>query len=309
MPPGHGKLEANPARLVRLAARAQHEIERGAGCLRAHIDGPQIGLRIEAISDATAIRNARGQRLHFGMVGAQHGEAIERQVLDKRVEAFAQRFHRAVVIHVLGIDVGHDRDRRAQLGERAVALVRLHHHPLTLPEFGVRGIGVDDAAVDHGGVEADAVQQRRHHGCRRRLAVRARNGDGPFQADELRQHVRPAHHGNGARPRRIHFRVAALDRGRDHQRTNAFDILGLVPNHDLGAALGQAIRVRARLHVRAGNLIAKVDHHLGDARHANAANAHKMDRTDVERDCSAHALNERTSKLRSSPGRDRPANA
>ena len=41
--------------------------------------------------------------------------------------------------------------------------------------------------------------------------------------------------------RRVHFRVAALDGGGDHQRADAFDILGLVADHDLGAALGEPI--------------------------------------------------------------------
>ena len=297
----HRQLQADPARLIRLAARTQYEIEHRSASFRLHVHGPQVRLWIEAIGNSAPIRDARGQRLHFGMVGAQHREAIERQVLDEGVETLPQRFHRAVVIHVFGIDVGDDADGRAQLGEGAVALIGLHHHPLALPEFRVRGIGVDDAAIDHCGVEAHAVEQRRHHRCRRRLAMRTGDRDRPFQPDQLGQHVGPAHHRNGPRPRRIDFRIAALDRGRDHQRADAFDVLGLVADHDLGAALGQPIRVRARLHIGAGNLIAKVDHHLGDARHADAANADKMHRADVEGDCSTHLVSEPAAGPGSSP--------
>ncbi len=103
-----------------------------------------------------------------------------------------------------------------------------------------------------------------------------------FRPDQLGQHVRPAHDRNGPRPRRIHFRVAALDGGRDHQRAGAFDVLGLVADHDLRAALGEPVGVGAGLHVRTGDLIAEVQHHFSDARHADAANTHEMNRADVK---------------------------
>ena len=71
------------------------------------------------------------------MIRAQNSEAIERQVLDKRIESLPQSLHRTVVVHVLGIDIGDDSHSRAQLGERAVALIGLHHHPLALAQLGV----------------------------------------------------------------------------------------------------------------------------------------------------------------------------
>ena len=186
------------------------------------------------------------------------------------------------MVHVLGIDVGDDADGRSQLGEGAVGFIRLDHHPFALPQLGVGGIGVDDAAIDDGGIEADAIEQRRHHRRRRRLAVRTRDGDGPFETDQLGQHVRAAHDRNGPRPRRIDFRVAALDGGGDDESADAFDVLGLVADHDLRSALGEPLRVGVVLDVRPRDLVAEVQHHFRDARHADAANAHEVNRADVE---------------------------
>jgi hypothetical protein len=45
---------------------------------------------------------------------------------------------------------------------------------------------------------------------------------------------------------------------------------------DHSAALAKALNIGALFHIRALNLIAEIDHDLGDARHADAANTHKM---------------------------------
>ena len=79
------------------------------------------------------------------------------------------------MVEMLGVDVGDDRDVGRQLEEGAVALVGLDHHPVAGAEPRVGAVGVDDAAVDDGRVEAAGVEQRRRparsswscRGCRR----------------------------------------------------------------------------------------------------------------------------------------------
>src|SRR3546814_18509763 len=68
--------------------------------------------------------------LHRRMIDAEHGEAVEGDVLDEDLEAAMQRFLAAVELHVLGVDVGDHGDGGGQLHEAAVALVRLDHHPV-----------------------------------------------------------------------------------------------------------------------------------------------------------------------------------
>ena len=60
-------------------------------------------------------------RLHHRMIDAEHGEAVERDVLDELLEGAVHRLESAVEVEMLGIDVGDDGDGRRQLGEGAVA--------------------------------------------------------------------------------------------------------------------------------------------------------------------------------------------
>jgi hypothetical protein len=89
---------------------------------------------------------------------------------------------------------------------------------------------MDHAAVDHRGVEAALVQQRRHHRRRRGLAMRAGDGDVRPQPHQFGQHLGPAHHRQLAPPRLFQFRVARLDRGRDHHDRRLADVLGRWPS-------------------------------------------------------------------------------
>src|SRR3546814_7784799 len=68
-------------------------------------------------------------------------------------------------------------------------LVGLDDHPVAGAEARIRSVGVDDAAVDNGGVEPGTVQQGRHHGGGCGLAVGAADGDRPFEAHQLAQHL------------------------------------------------------------------------------------------------------------------------
>jgi hypothetical protein len=67
------------------------------------------------------------------MIDAQQGRAVERHVLDELDEGILHAVERAIMFEMLGIDVGDHRDGAVEAQERAVALVRLHHHPVELP--------------------------------------------------------------------------------------------------------------------------------------------------------------------------------
>ena len=95
---------------------------------------------------------------------------------------------------MLGIDVGDDGDVGRQLQEGAVGLVGLDHHPVAGAEPRIGAIGVDDAAVDHGRIEAAGIEQRRDQRGRRGLAVRAGDGDAALQPHQLGQHLGAPHH-------------------------------------------------------------------------------------------------------------------
>ena len=219
------------------------------------------------------------------MVDAGDQRPVERDVRNERLERIAQRIDRAVVVHVLRVDIGDDRDGRGQLHEGAVGLVRLDHHPAALALAGIRAVGLDDAAIDHGRVLAAGIEQRRDQRGRGGLAMGAADGDVRAQPHQFGQHLGPAHHRQGAGAGRIEFRVAALDRRRDHHHPRLAQVLGRLADMDRSAEAAQARDDRALLQVRALHRVAQVQHHLGDPRHADAADADKVDRTDVEGQC------------------------
>ena len=99
----------------------------------------------------------------------------------------------AVMIEMLGIDIGDDDDIGGQLDEGAVRFIRLDHHPVALAEPRIGAIGIDDAAIDDGRIEAAGIEQRRDERCRRRLAMRAADRDAGFEAHQFGQHFGAAH--------------------------------------------------------------------------------------------------------------------
>ena len=138
--------------------------------------------------------DAADQRLHYRMVGAHHREAVERDVLDEVAERILHGVEGLEMIEMLGIDIGDDRDVGRQLQESAVGLVGLDHHPVARTQPRVGAIGIDDAAVDHGRIEAAGFEQRRNQRGGRGLAVGAGDGDAAFQPHQLGQHLGAPHH-------------------------------------------------------------------------------------------------------------------
>ena len=67
------------------------------------------------------------------MVDAEQRRAVEGHVLDELDERVLDLLEAAIMIEMLGIDVGDDRDRAVEPQEAAVALVGLDHHPVGAP--------------------------------------------------------------------------------------------------------------------------------------------------------------------------------
>ena len=248
-----------------------------------HVDQPHVGLRIFAVGDDATVLDAADQRLHDGMIGAHHRKSVERHVLDEGAERVLHGVEGLEVVEMLGIDIGDDGDVGRQLQEGAVGFVGLDHHPFAGAEPRIGAIGVDDAAIDHGGIEAAGVEQRRDHRCRRGLAVGAGDGDAAFQPHQLGQHLGAAHHRQPLRARGDELRIVGLDGRGDDDDLGAVQILGRVADRDFHALVAQPLDVGAVGLIGALHAIAEIDQHLGDAAHADAADADEMHRADVAR--------------------------
>jgi hypothetical protein len=150
---------------------------------------------------------------NVGVVSAEHGHAVERQALqeiDERLLEPAEIV--AIGLHVVGIDVGDDRDHRRQEQEGRIGLVGLGHQKIAGPEACVGAGGVEPAANDEGRVHAALGQNRRHQAGGGGLAVRAGDGDSLLEAHQLGKHLRTRHHRHLATARGEDFRVVGLDR-------------------------------------------------------------------------------------------------
>ena len=183
------------------------------------------------------------------MVHAEHGEAVEGDILDEILEGAFEAFEIPVVVEVLGVDIGDNGHGGAEPQEAAIALVGLHHDPVALAHLRIGAIGVDDAAIDYGGIEAPRVEHRGDHGGRGRLAVGARHGDGEGKAHELRQHLGAADEGNAKRAAGGHFGIIGLDGAGIDDGRGALHMGGGVADEDAGAQARQALGVGARLSV------------------------------------------------------------
>ena len=187
--PGHRQPQIPDLGLHARLAAADHHIEDRGRAVHPVVLEAHIGLRVLAIGNDAPVLDAGDQRLHFRMVRAHHAKAVERNIFNELAESLANLVERAVVIEMLGIDVGDDRYLGRQLQEGAVALVGLDHHPLALAHAGIGAIGVDDAAIDDRRVEPAGVEQRRDHRRRRGLAMRAADGDRLAKAHQFGQHL------------------------------------------------------------------------------------------------------------------------
>ena len=175
-----------------------------------------------------------------------------------------------------------------QLQEGAVALVGFDHHPVAGAQPRVGAVGIDDAAIDHGRVEAAGVEQGRDHRRRRGLAVGAGDRNAALQPHQFGEHLGAADHGNALRARRHQFRIVALDRGRHHDHVGAVDILRLVADRNRDALLAQPRDIGAVGRIRALHGVTEIAQDLGDAAHADAADPDEVDGSDLARQ--SHAM-------------------
>ena len=104
-----------------------------------------------------------------------------------------------------------------------------------------------------------------------------------FEPHQLGQHLGAPHHRQPARPRLDELGIVALDRRGDDDHRRIVEISGGVADHHRDAAVAQPLHIIAVGDVGAAHAIILVGQHLGDAAHADPADADEMDRPDVAR--------------------------
>ena len=256
------------------SGRCQREVHARADL--AHVLGAHVGLRIEAVGHHVARRVLR-QRRDFRIVDAQHRQPVERQAMQEFGEGFLHlREVAAVVLEMVGVDVGDHRDRGIQAQERAVAFVGFGDQPLAAAEARVRARGEQLAADDEGRVHPAFAQHAGGQRRRGRLAVRAGHRDAAAEAHEFGEHLGARHDRNALRARFHQFRIVLADRAGHDDAIGVEHVRRAVAAMHLRAELREATRDRVVRVVGARHLVAERAQHFGDAAHADAADADEV---------------------------------
>ena len=140
------RMRASPCGLPRTRTRKCVPVGPGIQDLAAPV------ARRQAIGDV-ALADERRQARRRRVVGADHDQSIERHLVGKVQKRGGQRRLGAEVVQVLAVDVGHHRDHREQVAERAVGLVGLGDQDLALAEARVRPERARLAADDRRRIE------------------------------------------------------------------------------------------------------------------------------------------------------------
>ena len=188
---------------------------------------------------------------HLGQNGSQmlivraaHDGPVEGHAVCEIDKRTLQLGEAPIALQVLVIDVGNDRHRRKQLQKRPIALVGLDDHQLAPTQSGVAAKRAQPAP-DHGRrIETGPLEYQRNHRRRRRLAVRARDGDRVAETHQLGEHLRPRDHRNSPARRLRNLGVARANSGRDDHHVRARHELGPVPVVHLNPEAGQPIGQR-----------------------------------------------------------------
>ena len=130
MPSGHWQNDAL-YRALRSVARADNDIEAVATGERRNIFAANVGLRRKTICDNPAIADLGQNRLNLWMVEAHDCRAIKRHIFDKFDKGPFDGIKIAIMVEMLWIDVGDNRQRAIKAQEAAVAFVGLNNHPVT----------------------------------------------------------------------------------------------------------------------------------------------------------------------------------
>ena len=273
---GHRQREADDVADSAAGPVTDRDAEARHRALGAQVAVAHVGLGIGAIGDDAAVLDAPDEFLHLGMIEAHDGKAIERDVLDELLVGLPNLPERAIVVEMLGIDIGDHGDVGRQLQEGAVRFVGLDHHPLTSTHARIRAVGIDDAAIDDGGVEPARFQERRDERGRRGLAMRAADGDGATEPHQFGEHFSTTHHRQQLFARRDQFRIALLDGGGNDDDFGIAEVFSLVSDMDRNALVAQPLHIGTFRLVGTLHAMTEVVQNLGDAAHPDTAYTDKM---------------------------------
>ena len=174
------------------------------------------------------------------------------------------------------VHIGDHIDDGQQAEKGAVGFVGLGDKVVAVAQMGVGSVDIEAAADDHCGVQPGGVEDGGGQRGGGGLAVGARNGYALAQAHEFGQHFGARDDGDVPAAAFHQFGIVVADgRGFD-QHLHVAHVFGGMAHGHARAQLAQMPDHRRIAQIRAGNLVALIEQHLGNAAHARAADAHHV---------------------------------
>ena len=182
----------------------------------------------------------------------------------------------AISLHVVCVNVGHNRHHRQQIQERRIRLVGFDDDVIPAAQLGI-GTGAVEPSADHEGrIQSCFRKDAGHQAGGRRLAVSASDRYALLEAHQLSQHQGPRHDGNVLLAGSHDLRVVGLHRGRCDDRVGTHHVGRSVAHIGPDAQASEPLQRRAVGQIRTRDHIAQGQQNFGDAAHARASEAYEM---------------------------------
>ena len=178
---------------------------------------------------------------------------------------------------MVGIDVGDHRNHRREEQEGGIGLICLGDNEVSGTQTRIRSGSVQTSADYEGGIHAALGHDRRHEAGRRRLAVCSGNGNTLLETHQFGQHLRTRNDRHVTLACRDNFRVISGHRSGHHHRISVADIFAGVASYDTYAQARQPACRGVIGEIRTTDAKAEVDQDFGNAAHARATDADKVD--------------------------------
>ena len=262
-----------------VALRAVHGSDKAAAeCMRAG-----IGLDHDIVLVGKTIGNDMQARA-VGKLGQARGIAADDDgsVLARKLHELDERslnlFERAVVIEMVGLNVGDNHHVGVEIQKRAVGLIGLAHEILARAIATVGVIALDNATDQEAGVKAHTIEHRGAHGRGGRLAMSTRNGNRRMAMAQGGKHLRARPNGNAqlASTNQLGVRLRNSRGDNHHVGLHLVDGLCLMTHVDVDAGTRKLTDITRGLKIGARHDKAALVQHEGDTAHASATNPDKV---------------------------------
>ena len=273
--PGEAELRGPRTALGRTHAVTGRALARGGNL------GAPVGRFAQPGGRNCDVGPLRGKPLRYLERRRRVRSRDQHAALDKRARVVEKRrlqlLDRAVVIEMIGFDIGDHGDSRRVMMERATVFIGFENQPGVRAARRVTGQIGGFAAQHVADIAPRCAGGDRQHRRGRSLAVRAPDGDHLSSGRDLREQLGAGRNRYGGGRRRRDFGMRFSDGDGANNAIRLRDVPWIVPDADLRAALAQRLKNRRVRAVAAAHGQTVVEQNVRQRAHVNAADTDEVD--------------------------------